>query len=479
MTLQNKRIHQIIALFLFIVIILNPFDIISLPNNQVFAVAITLFISYLWITEAVALPVASLFLVVLIPLTGIMPIKDTLEAFANPIIFLFLGGFIFGLVFEKWHFHKRLALHIINKVGFSPKRIILAFMVSTCFLSMWISNTATTIIMLPIALSIISLIEQVNTNSIKEMRDFSKALVISLAFGSNIGGYATLIGSPPNALLSGFLREFHAIDLSFLKWMLIGIPFMLLSFIPAYFGITLAFSFNNLKIEAVKMSLQEEIKTMGRLKQPEICIIVVGIITITLLIVKDWVNSLINYEALSDTLILIAAALIFFLIPVKHEKNKFMLQWSDTEKMSWGVLYLFGGALCLANMLQETGIINSLGELFIGVSSLPSYFVLGLLLIMILIITEFISGTAICSVFIPTVFTIAASLNIDLLYIAVPVTLAANVAYLTPIGTAPNAIILSKGNITTIDIARAGLLIKVVSFILLQFFVTWWIRVIL
>ena len=478
MKLHKKQINQIISLLLFLAISINPFDLFSLPQNQIFAIAITVFVSCLWITEAVALPVASLLLLVVIPLTGVMPLKDAAESFAHPIIFLFMGGFMLGLTFEKWQFHKRIALLIVSIVGVSPRKLILSFMVSTCFISMWISNTASTIIMLPIASSIISLLAQVTGNDSKEIRKFSVALLISIAFSATVGGNGTLIGSPPNALLAGFLLDLYDIDLSFLNWMLIGIPFMVLSFIACYFGIIVVFRFENLNVEPAQKYTHDEIKGLGKLTQPEIYIIIVSAIAILLLVSRGWINNLFNTDVLSDTLIMISAALSFFILPVKHEKHKYVLQWSDTKDLSWGVLYLFGGALCLANMLQKTGIIELLGNSVMGFSSLPPILVLGLLLIIILLITEIIGGTAICSVFTPTTLAIATSLNIDLLYLAVPVTLAANVAYLTPVATAPNAIIFSKGNMRIIDMVKAGIAIKIVSFILLQFFVTWWIKLI-
>ena len=478
MQIQVKQIHQIISLFLFILISINPFDVLTLPQNQIFAISVTVFVTYLWITEAVAMPVASLLLLVIIPLTGIMPLKDAAEAFAHPIIFLFMGGLMLGLSFEKWQLHKRIALLIVSKVGVSPKKLILSFMISTCFISMWISNTATTIIMLPIALSIITLLEQVQTNDSKEIRKFAVALFISIAFSATIGGNGTLIGSPPNALLAGFLQKLYQIDLSFFAWMKIGVPFMILSFIAGYFSIIMTFRFKNLNMETTKKYTQDEIKVLGKLKRPEAYIIIVSAITVFLWIARVWINSLLKTDVLSDTLIMMAAALSFFVLPVKHEKHRFVLQWSDTEKLSWGVLYLFGGALCLANMLQKTGMIELLGKSVMGFSSLPPFIVLGLLLIIILLITELIGGTAISSVFIPTALAIAVSLNIDLLYFTVPITLAANVAYLTPVGTAPNALIFSKGNIQISDMVKAGIGIKIVSFILLQFFVTWWIEVI-
>jgi len=476
--MQRKQINQIISLLLFLIIYINPFDLLLLPQNQISAIAITICVAYLWITEAVALPVASLSLLVIIPLTGIMPFKDAAEAFAHPIIFLFLGGFMLGLTFEKWQLHKRIALLIVSIVGVSPKKLILSFMISTCFISMWISNTASTIIMLPIASSIISLLEQIKENDPQEIRKFSVALLISIAYSSTIGGNGTLIGSPPNALLAGFLQNLYKIDLSFLDWMLIGIPFMILSFIPGYYGIIMAFRFKNLNMEPAKIYTKEEIRKLGKLNKPEIYIIVISAITIILFVTRVWINSLLNTDVLSDTLIMMLAALSFFVLPVRHEKYNYILEWADTKNLAWGVLYLFGGALCLANMLQKTGIIELLGNSVMKFSTLQPFFVLGIILIIILLITEIIGGTAICSVFTPTALAIAASFNIDLLYFTVPITLAANVAYLTPVGTAANALIFSKGNLQISDMVKAGILIKLISLVLLQFFVTWWIKMI-
>jgi solute carrier family 13 (sodium-dependent dicarboxylate transporter), member 2/3/5 len=477
MTSINKyHLHQIISIVLFALISLNPFGTIKLSQDQLYAVAISVFVAYLWISEAVPMPVASLLMLVFIPLTGIMPLGEAAESFAHPIIFLFMGGFMLGLAFEKWNFHKRIALLIVSKVGFSPNRLILSFMIATCFISMWISNTASTIIMLPIALSIVTLMEQVQSNDPSATRRFSIALLISIAFSSTIGGFGTLIGSPPNALLAGFLSKLYNIELSFVKWMLIGVPFMIMSFIIGYLGLILVFRFSNMDMSQAEAYTHEEIRKIGKLTIPEIYILIVTGAAIFLFVTRDALNALFNTVVLTDTLIMMIAALSFFVLPVRHEKHKFVLQWSDTDKLAWGVLYLFGGALCLANMLQETGLIELMGNSVMKLSNMPPYIILALLLVIILVITELIGGTAICSVFIPTTLAIAVSLNIDMLYIAVPVTLASNVAYLTPVGTAANALVFAKANIRIADMMKAGIVIKTGSFFLLQLFIPWWLK---
>ena len=471
-----KSGHVGISILLFVLLAFNPGSLIPLDQTQIFAIATAVMIFYLWVTEALELPITSLSILIIAPLFGIISFAEAAAPFAHPIIFLFMGGFIVGISFEKWNLHRRIALYLISSIGFQPRRMILSFMLATAFLSMWISNTATTIIMLPIALSIIGLLDGTKENTTESVQTFGKALTLCIAFSATLGGNGTLIGSPPNALLVGYLQNLYSIELTFFDWMLIGVPFTILSFIPTYYLITRIFKTDDLRMESAESFVQNEIKKLGSLSRAERSIIIVLGTAILLLILRMPINQWIGKNLLSDSMIIMAAAISFFIIPADRAKSTRILQWSDTEKMSWGVLLLFGGALSLANMLNKVGLIELLGTSISSLGSLEPLLLLCTILLIVLIITEAIGGTALSSVFLPTSMTIAMAMNIDLLYFVVPITLAANVAYLTPVGTAPNAIVFSKNYVHIKDMAKVGIGIKLISFILLLYFVTWWVE---
>ncbi|MFC2087848.1 SLC13 family permease, partial [Bacteroidota bacterium] len=265
---------------------------------------------------------------------------------------------------------------------------------------------------------------------------------------------------------------------TFLDWMIIGIPFTILSFVPTFFLITRIFNTSNLSMDTAKEYVHNELEQLGSLSKGEKSILIVALMTMFFLVMLSSVNRLIGQALLSDSLIIMVAALSFFVIPIDKHKNKYVLQWSDTQKLSWGVLLLFGGALSLANMLSKTGLIELIGSSFSGLNLVSPILLLSLILLVVLIITEVIGGTALCSVFLPTALAIASSISIDLLYFTVPITLAANVAYLTPVGTAPNAIVFSKKYIHISDMVRAGIGVKIISALLLLIFITWWVGIV-
>lgn len=456
-------------LLLILCLVINPFSLNS-SSNLVLSVAV-LMISW-WVLDALPLPVVALMPLVLFPLLNISSLKKVSAAYSDPNIYLFMGGFFLGIAIEKWNLHKRIALNIINITGTNGNRIILGFILATGFLSLWLSNTATTMMMFPIATSVIQVVggtENQNSN----LNNFSLVLMLSIAYASNFA-LGTIIGTPPNVAYVNYVSEHFNYNIGFADWMLVFMPLTIVLLLMLYFVSVKLLYPNHIKhSDAGKKFIEDSLKQLGPLTVPEKRVLVVFITTVICWITKDLINNAQHLVELDDTTIAMTGGLILFMIPSgKKEEEKIihLLEWKDTSKMAWGILLLFGGGIALAQSLEEAKLMQLLGNYLATYASTN-------LLLMILIITtisvflsEVMSNVAQVIVMTPVISSLAVSLHMDPLLLGIPMTLGASCASMLPMGTPPNAIVFASGHIKMKDMVKTGLVMNLISIVLITLF---------
>lgn len=438
---------------------------VSEQGDHVIAVAVWMIVW--WITEAVSISVSALLPLLLFPLLKVMPIADVGANYGSPIVFLFFGGFVMALALEKVNLHRRIALNIIKLTGTTPNKVVLGFMIATASLSMWISNTATTVVMLPIAMSVIGLLVNDEDGFTKSDQNFALSVMLGIAFSANAGGVATVIGTPPNMVMIGLLENEYDIEISFFKWMLLGIPFSATMIGISYVVLTKwMFPNKQLKFAASKEVINTELRKLGPMSGKERMVLVIFGITVALWIFRALINDLFPALKLNDTMISIFAAISLFAVPYNLKKGDFLIVWKDTSKLAWGILILFGGGLALAKGMSVSGIVDLVANLI--ASSDISILVMGSLLIfLMLFMTEIMSNVALVAVLAPVVAGIAIGLEIPVLYLLIPVTIASSCAFMLPMATPPNAIVFASGYVKVHEMARVGVILNLIAVALL------------
>ncbi|WP_205727914.1 SLC13 family permease [Flammeovirga pectinis] len=443
-----------------------------LPNDisedGITVIALATWMLVWWVTETVPIAVTALLPLVIFPFFNVLSIKATAAPYSNPIIFLFMGGFMVALGMEKWKLHLRIALGIVRMTGTKANQIVLGFMVATGFLSMWISNTATTVMMLPIAASIINLLLKDDKGiDPKDAKNFATSLMLGIAYAASVGGIATLIGTPPNAIFGGFMKETYNIEIDFFNWMLLGVPFSTVMMGIVYI-VLLKFVYpNNLKeLKGGKELIEKEYQDLGPIQWEEKCVGIVFCLTAFLWVFRSLINKY-GPITLNDSSIAIFAGVLLFIIPSTKSKGTFLLAWKDTEKLPWGVLVLFGGGLSMASALGNAGVIEYIGNLISSSTSVHGVFMMMLLISIILFATEVMSNTALATIFLPVVGGVAVALGNDVLTFAAPIAMAASCAFMLPMATPPNAIVFASGHVTVQQMVRAGVTLNIISVLLL------------
>ncbi|HNR15356.1 MAG TPA: DASS family sodium-coupled anion symporter [Chitinophagaceae bacterium] len=478
MTEKSKQLAKIISLLLGIAIALflyfvNPFGV-EHTANKVLAVA-GLMITW-WVSEALPMPVVALLPLVLFPLLNISKLETAASGYANPVIFLFMGGFMLGLAIEKWNLHRRIALNIVRLTGTSGDRIVLGFILATGLLSMWLSNTATTMMMFPIALSVIHVMKENNAGN-GSIANFSLTIMLAIAYASNIGGIATIIGTPPNVAYIGYIeKKFPGSPVDFVSWMLLCMPMAILLLICLYWVMVKWLFPNRIKSDtATKDLIRNEITKLGPLSVAEKRVLIIFICTAFLWITRKFINEVQSFFKLDDTIIALLCALALFIFPSgkkeisKEDETGSLLEWSDTGKMAWGILLLFGGGISLAGALENAGLIEQMGGWLAQFSG--NGFVLVLVITVVTIfLSEVMSNVAQVIVFAPVVTSLAIALKMDPLLLGIPMTLAASCASMLPMGTPPNAIVFASGYIKLKHMTKAGLIMNIISIILITLF---------
>lgn len=446
-------------------IFLSPENVLN-PDAWI-VIGIALWMISWWITEAAPIPATALLPIVLFPLTGIFTIDEATAPYANKIIFLFMGGFMLGLGMERHNLHKRIALNLIKKTGTNPNGIILGFMLTTAFISMWISNTATTVMMLPIALSITNLLN-VNKGSEKGSKRFALALMLSIAYAANVGGTATIIGTPPNVAWVGFMNDMLGYEVTFSRYLAIGIPVCIIMLAVVYLMLTRVLfpsKVNSLAESAAV--IDDQLKELGKMSVTEKRVALIFVSTALTWIFRGTINDLIGSPLLSDAMIAIAGGILMFITPIDLKKGQFLMEWEYTKKLPWGILILFGGGLTLAKAMEKSDIVQVVGESIAGYGELNQILLIAGLTAFMLFMTEVMSNIALVVIFLPVVIGISESLDINPMLLTVPVTLASSYAFMMPISTPPNAIVFSSGMIRMKDMIRAGVLLNIIAILLL------------
>ncbi|MDA8768704.1 DASS family sodium-coupled anion symporter [Winogradskyella sp.] len=461
----SKRIGLFLGPILFLIIQFTSISFISDTADTVIAAAVWMVIW--WITEAVSISVTALLPLLLFPLFKIMPMDEVGANYGSKIVFLFFGGFILALALEKVNLHKRIALTIIKLTGTSPDRVILGFMIATAFMSMWISNTASTVVMLPIAMSVINLLINDEDDFSKPDKNFALSVMLGIAFAANAGGIATVIGTPPNSVLIGLLENEYNIQISFVKWMSFGLPFsVLLVSIVYLILVKILFPCKGLVFGTSNSVINNELNMLGKLSRKEKHVLVIFAVIVSLWIFRSLINQLIPSLGLNDTMISIFGAIVLFAIPHNLKKGNFILQWKDTQKLAWGILILFGGGLALAKGMSTSGIVDVVAN-SISNANISILVAVSLLIILMLFMTELMSNVALTAVLAPVVAGIAIGLEIPILHLLIPVTIASSCAFMLPMATPPNAIVFASGFIKVHQMARAGIILNLISVALL------------
>lgn len=442
----------------------------GLSQEGFMLLGVTLWMAIWWIFEVVPIAVTALLPIILFPLFGVLSLGDTTAQYGHKFVFLYLGGFILAVAIERWNLHKRIALHIIKALGSKATLLILGFMIATAFLSMWISNTATTVMMLPIAIAITNQINSQNDINDKRVNYFSKALMLSIAYSASIGGIATLIGTPPNLVLAGVLENLYGIKIGFFEWMTFALPISVFLLIVCWKYLTVfAFKLKGLRFSGGKEQVNLMIQKLGKLSYEERMVGLVFLFAAFGWIFRGLLQKFI--PALDDTIIANAAAIMLFLIPSKQAKGKKLLTWEEAVKIPWGIIILFGGGMALAKGFTDTGLANWIASkitVFEGVSII--LFVL-IVAAMVNFLTEVTSNLATTAMLLPILSPVALSFDMHPYLIMIAVTLSASCAFMLPVATPPNAIVFGSGYLKVSDMAKKGFLMNVISIIVITLLV--------
>ncbi len=460
---------MILGPVLFLILVnVAPSD--NLGPEGIAVAAVAVWMAIWWMTEAVPLAVTALLPLVLFPLVGVNTIGNTSKSYAHPLIFLFLGGFILARAMEEWSLHKRLAFFVLRIGGSRPTAIIGSLMLATAFLSLWISNTATTMVMLPIAQALVVTM-QMNGSVMDEKQkvDFGAALMLGVAFAATIGGIGSLIGTPPNALFAGYMRETHGVEIGFAQWMLLGVPIVIVLLPLTWLMLTrLVFRIAGSGDNGRHRDIFEHLEIPGPMGRGEKMVAALMLTVAALWILRPLIQHLLPGLGLSDAGIAITAAVLLFVIPLDFKGGERLLGWQAAVKIRWDVLILFGGGLALAGAIADSGLAAWIGSTASILKGLP---VVGLILIVAVIIVylgELASNTAMAAIFLPIAGATAIGLGEDPMLLALPVVLAASLGFMLPVATPPNAIVFGSGAVTAAQMLRAGALLDVIGIIVVM-----------
>ncbi len=449
----------------------------GLSSAGVAILAATFWIALWWIFEVTDIAVTALLPIILFPLADGLALKETTAAYGHKYIFLYMGGFFLAIAIEKWNVHKRIALNIIAIVGTSISKIVLGFMMATAFLSMWISNTATSVMMLPIGLAIVKQLKDHPDTQENENEIFGKMLMLAIAYSASIGGIATLFGTPPNLVFAGIIKELYNVEISFAKWLSIGLPISLILLSIAWYYLTnIAFKIKLQEFPGGRTEILRLKSELGSMKKGEIIVSIVFASTALLLILRQWLQNYI--PQLDDTIIAMSAGILLCLIPSDESEGN-ILNWKEAVKMPWGVLILFGGGMALATGFSSTGLAEWIGSKFILLDNLPIIILILVLTISVNFLTEITSNLATTAMLLPILAPIAQSIDVHPFLLMISATIAASCAFMLPVATPPNAVVFGSGLLKISDMTKAGLRMNLISILLIWIFVYFFLEMIL
>jgi sodium-dependent dicarboxylate transporter 2/3/5 len=431
-----------------------------------------------WVSEAAPIAATALLPIVLFPVLGVMSTAATTSAYANHLIYLFMGGFLIAVTMQKWNLHRRIAMHTLRIVGVSPNRMILGFMLATALLSMWISNTATTMMMLPIGLAVISQVDllqsadQVSSpNTIKVKSNFGLCLMLGIAYSASIGGVATLIGTPPNAILAGMVETLYGQTISFAGWLAFGLPLSAIMLTLTWFYLTrVAYPLRRTTLPGVDKVIARELAQLGPINREE-----QWVLGVFLAVSSAWIaRGLIDVPALSmvtDASIAMAGALLLFIIPSDLAKKEFLLDWKTAAGIPWDIIILFGGGFALAQGFVESGLSLWIADQLSSLEGTSLFTMIAVVTLTVIFLTEITSNTATATLMIPVLGALSIAMGIHPYSLMVPAAVAASFAFMLPVATPPNAIVFSSRYITIPQMAKAGIWLNILAVGLISLFV--------
>ena len=423
-----------------------------------------------WCTEAVHVSVTAIVPLAIFPLLGIGDIKTVAAPYANPIIYLFMGGFVIALAVEKWDLHKRIALTILTSVGKSGPAIVGGFMLASAIISMWVMNTSTTLMLLPIGVSVVKIVsESADELNDTQKHNFQLAVLLGIAYSATIGGMATIVGTAPNAFFVGFMKESGFTEIGFGQFMLVGFPLTLVMLPLAWFAIThIVFPIKFSTSDATRNHLYKLRADLGLMSIAEKRVSVVFASAAFLWMTRPLLNMLSIFSGLSDAGIAMIAATILFLIPSANKNDPYLMKWETMSKLPWGLLILFGGGLSLASAVTQTGLADWIGESLVVLGGAGTIVLVIVITTLIAFLTELTSNTATTGTFLPVVAALAIGINVDPLIFALPATLAASCAFMLPVATPPNGIVYGSGYIRIPEMVKAGFVLNIIGIVVLS-----------
>lgn len=478
---STQRVGLILGPVIFVIMLLiTPPEGMQVSAMRV--AAITTLMAIWWITEAVPIPATSLLPILFYPLLGVTNVGQVTAQYANPTIYLFIGGFFVAVTMERWNLHRRIALYTIKLVGTSPAKMTLGFMVATGFISMWVSNTATAMMMVPIGLAVIAQVTGISskqlldgTVGVKE-QNFGKGLMLAIAYAASIGGVATIIGTPPNTIMVGMLNTTYGQTISFAEWMMLGLPLVIIMLAITWVLIVkVLFSTKDLQLSKGKEVIAHEIEKMGKIKKEEQIVLAV-FITVGLL----WVFNPVIVDAvpalkgkLNDTVIAMFGTMLLFILPADWKRGIFILDWKTAVKIPWDIVLLFGGGFAVASGFEKSGLAKYIAQQLNGLDGLHMLIFITLVTLLVVFLTEITSNTATATLLVPIMGASAIALGIHPYATIVPACVAASFAFMLPVATPPNAVVFGSGAVRIKDMAMAGLWLNLIGTVVIVIFIVY------
>ncbi len=475
---KRQLIGLVAGPVLFVLMLLMPIPAGMSPGAQKMA-AVVFLMAIWWMCEALPIPVTSLLPIPLFPLLGIMSTSEAAAPYANQLIFLFMGGFIIALAMQRWNLHRRVAMNIVKIVGFSPKRLVFGFMSATAVLSAFVSNTATTVMMLPIGLAIIThVVNECKREGLDttidlppEQFNFGLNLMLGIAYAASIGGISTLIGTPPNTVLAGYLQKTYGYEITYVGWLKVGVPLVVVMLPLCWLWLI---RINPMKLERVpggRDLINEELRKIGTMSPGERwTALVFGLTAIGWIFRKQFEFLFPDPTLVTDATFAMAGALILFVIPLNLKNRIFVMDWQWARKLPWGVLILFGGGLSMAEGFNSSGLAEWLGMQVVLLGDYPVLIMILAVTTLMIFLTELTSNTATTAMAMPILSAVAICLGQNPLLLIVPAAVAASCAFMLPVATPPNAIVFGSGYVSIPQMAKSGLGMNIVGILLVLLF---------
>lgn len=473
----RQNLGLVFGPILFVSMLLMPLPADMSPDALKVA-AVACLMAIWWVSEATPIAATALLPIVLFPVLGVMSTAATTSAYANHLIYLFMGGFLIAVTMQKWNLHRRIAMHTLQIVGVSPNRMILGFMLATALLSMWISNTATAMMMLPIGMAVINQVELLESagegrspEAVKVKSNFGLCLMLGIAYSASIGGVATLIGTPPNAILAGMVEKLYGQTISFAGWLTFGLPLSVIMLALTWLYLTrIAFPLRAIALPGVDKVIDQELIQLGPINREE-----QWVLGVFLAVSGAWIaRGLIDVPALSmvtDASIAMAGALLLFIIPSNLAKKEFLLDWKTAAGIPWDIIILFGGGFALAQGFIESGLSLWIADQLSSLEGSSLVTMIAVVTLTVIFLTEVTSNTATATLMIPVLGALSVAVGIHPYSLMVPAAIAASFAFMLPVATPPNAIVFSSRYITIPQMAKAGIWLNFIAVGLISLFV--------